>query len=241
MQKSYLLLLVLIGLGFAANGEKILTLKTTDQEIKIDGKIDNQWATADSVSEYFQQQPYYGKPPSKRTVAKVLTTETNLYALIKCYDDPKNIQVNKGKLDEFTGDIVSLMIDTFGDGRTAYKFAVSASGVRSDSRLLDDARNRDYSWDGIWFAAAHVHSWGYAVEIKIPYKSIQYDEKLIAWGLDFDRWIPTKTEDLYWCVYEEDEGQRVSKFGKLLLNEFRPSTKGLNLESIRSELPKPNI
>jgi len=66
--------------------------------------------------------------------------------------------------------------------------------------------------------------------LKIPYKSVKYDEKLTAWGLDFDRWIPTKTEDLYWCVYEEDEGQRVSKFGKLLLNEFRPSIKGLNLE-----------
>jgi len=230
MQRSCLLFLVLIGIGLAANSEKILTLKTTDREIKIDGIIDNQWSTADSVSDYFQQQPYYGKSPSRHTVAKVITTETNLYALIKCYDNPKNIQVNKGRLDEFTGDIVSLMIDTFGDGRTAYKFAVSASGVRSDSRLLDDARNRDYSWDGIWFAAAHVHSWGYAVEIKIPYKSIQYDEKLTAWGLDFDRWIPTNTEDLYWCVYEEDEGQRVSKFGKLQLNEFRPSIKGLNLE-----------
>jgi hypothetical protein len=230
MQKSYLLFLAFISLGFAANGEKILTLKTTNQEIKIDGVIDNQWSMADSITDFFQQQPYYGKTPSKRTVAKVITTETNLYALIKCYDDPQNIQVNKGTLDEFTGDIVSLMIDTFGDGRTAYKFAVSASGVRSDCRLLDDARNRDYSWDGIWFAASQVYNWGFVVEIKVPYKSIQYDEKLTAWGLDFDRWIPTNTEDLYWGIYEEDEGQRVSKFGKLLLNEFRPSIKGLNLE-----------
>ena len=230
MQRSCLFLLLFIGLIYATSEEKILSLKITNQEIKIDGVIDNQWSMADSITDFFQQQPYYGKTPSKRTVAKVITTETNLYALIKCYDDPQNIQVNKGTLDEFTGDIVSLMIDTFGDGRTAYKFAVSASGVRSDCRLLDDARNRDYSWDGIWFAASQVYNWGFVVEIKVPYKSIQYDEKLTAWGLDFDRWIPTNTEDLYWGIYEEDEGQRVSKFGKLLLNEFRPSIKGLNLE-----------
>ena len=35
--------------------------------------------------------------------------------------------------DGFTGDIVSVMFDTFGDKQTAYKFAVNASGVKSDS------------------------------------------------------------------------------------------------------------
>ncbi len=230
MLKSLLLVLLLSAICFSANEEKKLNMHVIDQEIKIDGIPDPVWASADSATNFFQQQPYYGKPPSHRTVAKVLTTETNLYILFKCYDDPDNIQAYTGKLDDFTGDIVSIMIDTFGDGRTAYKFAVSASGVRSDSRLLDDARNRDYSWDGIWFADARIHSWGYAVEIRIPYKSIQYDENLSAWGLDFDRWIPTKTEDLYWCAYEEDEGQRISKFGKLILNDFNPSIKGLNLE-----------
>jgi hypothetical protein len=60
------------------------------------------------------------------------------------------------------------MLDTFGDKRTAYKFAVTASGVRSDCRLLDDARNRDYSWDGVWFAKAKVYDWGFVVEMRVP-------------------------------------------------------------------------
>ena len=65
------------------------------------------------------------------------------------------------------------MLDTYDDKRTAYRFAVSAGGVRSDCRMLDDARNRDYNWDGIWFAASKIYDWGYVVEIKIPYKSIR--------------------------------------------------------------------
>ena len=48
--------------------------------------------------------------------------------------------------------------------------------------------------------------------------------------MDFDRWRPIDSEDLYWCQYEQNEGQRISKFGKLLFEEFRPSLKGLNLE-----------
>lgn len=122
------------------------------------------------------------------------------------------------------------MFDTFGDRKTAYKFAVTASGVKADSRLLDDARNRDYGWDGVWFAESRIYEWGFVVEMEIPYRSIQYDETLTEWGLDFDRWIPHLQEDLYWCRYEQNEGQRVSKFGRLVFQDFRPSVKGENLE-----------
>jgi hypothetical protein len=69
-----------------------------------------------------------------------------------CYQHPNQIVANTGTLDNFNGDVVSVMFDTFKDKSTAYKFAVSASGVRYDARMLDDARNRDNRWDGIWFA-----------------------------------------------------------------------------------------
>jgi hypothetical protein len=163
-------------------------------------------------------------------VAKLMTNQDVLYCLMVCYENKANIQKHKGKLDDMGGDIVSLMLDTFDNKRTAYKFAVTAAGVRADCRLVDDARNWDYSWDGIWFSAAKIYDWGFVVEMEIPYKSIQYDEKLSEWGLDFDRWIPARTEDLYWCKYEENEGQRISKFGKLVFQDFHPAVKGLHLE-----------
>ena len=214
----------------ADSNKKFVHLKKVAAEIKIDGVIDHSWVAADSVADFFQLQPYFGKNPSRRTIAKVITDDEALYCLIVCYDHSENIQVNTGTLDESGGDIVSIMLDTFGDRRTAYKFAVSASGVRSDCRLLDDARNRDYNWDGVWFADSKVYEWGFVTEMKIPYRSIQYDEKLMEWGLDFDRWIASNKEDLYWCNYEENEGQRISKFGRLIFDGFRPSVQGLNLE-----------
>ena len=213
-----------------ADSSKVLKLKKAPAEIILDGIIDPFWSGADSVSDFVQYQPYHGKDPSRRTVAKVLTTEHSLYCLMICYDKRENIQQNTGKLDDQGGDIVSIMLDTFGDKRTAYKFAVTAAGVRADCRLVDDARNRDYSWDGVWFSSSKVYDWGFVIEMEIPYRSIQYDEKLREWGLDFDRYVAALVEDTYWCPYEESEGQRVSKFGKLIFEEFRPSIKGLNLE-----------
>lgn len=209
---------------------KKLLLAKINKPIVLDGVEDSIWAQADSATDFVELSPYPKSKPSRRTVAKVATTDEALYALIKCYDNPKDLQLTKGQLDDRGGDAVSIMLDTFGDGRTAYKFGVTASNVRSDSRLLDDGRNRDYSWDGIWFSATKVYGWGYLVEIKIPYKSIQYDENLSEWGLDFDRYIPHLNEDIYWNAYEENEGQRISKFGKLVFNDFKPKVHGLNLE-----------
>lgn len=233
MKKIFLLLLFPVFL-FAGNGkanqEKVLILKKIDNPIKVDGIIDDIWNQADKADNFFQLSPFYGKSSSKETYAKVLTTENSIYCLIVCYDDYDKIQQQTGRQDNMNGDIVSVMFDTFGDNRTAYKFAVSASGVKSDSRMLDDGRNRDYSWDGIWFAASKIYDWGYVVEIEIPYKSIQYNDELTEWGLDFDRWRPFDSEDLYWCTYDQSEGQRISKFGKLVFQDFKPSIKGLNLE-----------
>lgn len=240
-QNHLLAILILFFMIFrveASNQNKTLTLNHTNQSVKIDGLIDPVWSEADSVSDFVQFRPYHGVEPSRKTVAKLLSSDEALYCLIISYDDRENIQRKRGKLDDFGGDVVSLMIDTFGDQRTAYKFAVSASGVRSDARLLDDARNRDYGWDGIWFSAAHVYDWGFVVEMRIPYKSIKFNPALPFWGLDFDRWNPVRNEDIYWCSYEESEGQRISKFGRLLFSTFRPEARGLNLEIFPVALSK---
>jgi len=221
---------VLFSTDVNKNLNKFLILVKIDKEVNVDGVIDDVWNYADSTTTFFQLEPYFNQPTSVKTIAKVLTTEEAIYCLMICYDDKQFIQANAGMQDGFTGDIVSVMLDTFGDKQTAYKFAVNASGVKSDSRMLDDARNRDYSWDGIWDAASQIYDWGYVVEMKIPYKSIKYDKNLTEWGLDFDRWRSYNKEDIYWCGYEQSEGQRISKFGKLIFQDFKPTITGINLE-----------
>ncbi len=234
MKKKLLLIIILLNtwcLAESGNPGKKLILKKTNAEIKLNAAIDPVWDTADSATDFFQLNPYYGKKPTWRTVAKVLSTDDALYCLIICYEDSSLIQPFTGTLDNTTGEYVSMMLDTFDDNKTAYKFIVTVSGVKGDCILLDDARTRDYSWDGIWFAKTKIYSWGWVAEMKIPYKSIQYNKNLSYWGLDFDRWIPAvNSEDLYWNKYEKNEGQRVSKFGELVFKDFKPDVKGLNLE-----------
>lgn len=207
-----------------------LALRRTPSPIEIDGLIDPQWKSADSTTLSFQLLPYYRQNPTVQTTAKVLSTDEALYCLLICYQPRRTIESNTGLLDQDVGDAVSIMLDTFNDRQSAYKFAVSASGVRSDARLLDDGRNRDYSYDGVWNAAAAVFDSGYVVEMEIPYRTIKHDGTSAGWGLDFDRWVSRTKEDLYWSVYEQNEGMRISKFGRLEFDGVRPSASGLNLE-----------
>ena len=240
--KKYILLLFLVANSFlfANNSLKVLSPRKIETDILIDGIIDPVWNQADSISDFIQLRPYPGLSPSRKTVAKVLTSDDALYCLIVCYDVKENIQQHTGKLDDQGGDVVSIMLDTFNNKRTAYKFSVTAAGVRGDCILVDDARNRDYSWDGIWFSDSKIYDWGFVVEMKIPYKSIQYSNEHIEWGLDFDRWVASRTEDIYWCEYEENEGQRVSKFGNLIFKDFFPSVKGAHLEIYPVAISKAN-
>ncbi len=213
-----------------ATEPRTMTVRRILDAPRIDGVVDEIWTGADSVSNFWQHAPFHGVAPSYRSTAKLLSTGDALYCLIVCEDSSGSIQQQSGMLDDYAGDFVSIMLDTFNDRKSAYKLIVSAAGTRGDARLLDDARNRDYSWDGVWFSAAATYSWGYVVEMEIPYRSIQYDQNLDEWGLDFDRWIPAKTEDIYWSPYEQVEGLRVSRFGRLRFEGFRPAVRGLNFE-----------
>ena len=226
----FLLFVSVLTLPLVAQADKSMVLRLTSIAPRIDGEIDPVWAQADSVSDFEQLSPFYGQPPSERTVVRLLATDEALYGLIVCYHDHAVIQDIAGVHDQTSGDGASIMIDTFNDDQTAYKFYVSASGVQYDTRMVDDGRNRDNSWDGVWFAQSRVHTWGYVVEMEIPFKSIRYNGELTEWGLDIDRWIAATKEDLYWCKYEQSQSQRISKFGRLILNGSRPVVKGLNLE-----------
>jgi hypothetical protein len=216
--------------AWAQSPDRVLVLNESPSALIVDGLIEPAWSSADSATGFFQLTPFYAQTPKYRTVAKLLTTPEALYCLIVAEQRGEEIEAHPGVLDQSSGDVVSLMLDTFGDKQTAYKFAVSSAGVRSDARMLDDARNRDYSWDGVWFAASRVYDWGFVVEMEIPYRTIRYDGALREWGLDFDRWIPATREDLYWCPCAQNDGQRISKFGRLSLNGVRPTVHGLNLE-----------
>ncbi|HID92939.1 MAG TPA: hypothetical protein EYP60_02475 [bacterium (Candidatus Stahlbacteria)] len=114
--------------------------------------------------------PYEGKDASEPTTVWVLQDDANLYVAFRCKTPGRKPMVSLGGSE----DGVTLYLDTFGNKTTAYKFWVGASGCHSDAMVLDDGRNTDRSWEGVWFYGVKVYPEAYEIEIKIPFKTIRY-------------------------------------------------------------------
>ncbi|HLE21549.1 MAG TPA: DUF5916 domain-containing protein, partial [Vicinamibacteria bacterium] len=59
--------------------------------------------------------------------------------------------------------------------------------------------------DGRWEASARIESWGWAVEIEIPFSTLRIpDREISVWGIDFRRFIRRKNEVVSWSNYRRN-------------------------------------
>jgi hypothetical protein len=204
--------------------EKIITVKTCVTAPKIDGVIEQIWLRADSAYGFIQFMPYEGKEASDSTVVYLLQDKDNLYIAFRCYTTKRRPVARLGGSEEG----VNFYLNPFGNKTTAYYFKVTASGNFDDGMLLDDGRNQDDAWDGVWYHAAKCYGNRYDVEMKIPFKSIRYKSNLPEWGINFGRFIITNRERDYWTATTQIEGLRVSRFG--ILKGINPKSHGYYFE-----------
>jgi hypothetical protein len=203
-------------------------LNILNSKIDLDGIIENIWSSADSTSNFIQVDPDFGKAPTYKTTVKFFSNGKSLFFLFICEMPKDKIQIENTPRDNAAGDVIILYLDTFKDKTIAYRFEVNAAGQIADAIMTDDGRNKDYSWDGVWYSGSQVYDYGYVIEIEIPFKAIRYNKDVSEWGIDFERWVPVKVEDINWSRYKREEGLRISKFNTL--TNIKPEESGLAFE-----------
>lgn len=176
---------------------------------RIDGVIEGVWQGADSATGFVQKQPYEKTEPTERTVVYLLQDKENLYVAFRCHAVRNPPTANFTK-DE---DYVSIAFDPFGSKTTGYLFQVFGSGLFWDGLILDDGRDRDLTWEGVWSRAVKTYPDRMEVEMKIPFKTIRYRKGLSEWGLQFRRHIAVNFEDDYWTEVSEKDDDLVSRWG----------------------------
>jgi len=206
------------------NSNRVVEVRFTEKAPVIDGIIEDIWKTADSAYNFIQFDPYEKSIPTEKTVVYVLQDRENLYIAFQCYAE-KHKPTAVLTADE---DDIRIGIDPFGSKSTAYYFQVYASGIINDGWILDDGRNFDDSWDGVWFRAVKVYDDRFIVEVKIPFKSLRYKKGLDKWGITFARYIASNRETDCWNEFLQREGVLVSKYGKL--KGIRPQATGYYFE-----------
>lgn len=197
---------------------------------RVDGRLDDAiWQKAPAISDFIQKDPNEGTVPSERTEIAFVYDDDALYIGARMFSvDPAAIQAVVSRRDNSgPSERVIIALDTYRDRRTAYSFSLTASGVRTDYYHPDDQEySRDYSFDPVWEGHAVIDSAGWTAEIRIPFSQLRFNDlERQIWGLNIDRYIPSKNEDIYWIpIPKDDNNGWASRFGTLEgIDGIRPS------------------
>jgi hypothetical protein len=201
--------LLLYVLGFSQ--KKTFQTKFTTEKIILDGKQDEAiWQSVPIATDFVMFQPDNGKPvpENKRTEVRVLYDNEALYISALLYDnEPDKILREINKRDEFgTADFFGVFVNGYNDGQQNFQFFVNAADGQADC-LATDSNGEDYSWDAVWESKAIITSFGWAVEMRIPYAALRFpSEKKQTWGVNFFREIRRDRAKYSWNFIDSKIG-----------------------------------
>jgi len=190
------------------------------QPIKLDGLLSEAvWQRPSCASNFTQRDPKEGEPASESTKVWFAYDDEAFYLGARMYcANPTDIRSLVSRRDQGgISERIIVSLDTYLDRRTAYSFAVTATGTRIDYyHPGDHEHNRDYSFDPVWEAKTHIDSLGWTAEMRIPLSQLRFNDKEEqVWGFNLNRWIPTRNEDDYYVYIPKKEIGWSSRFAQL--------------------------
>ena len=227
--KLFLLFLILQNF-FSYGQKKTIWAKSTLENIKIDGKTNEEaWKKAPIGKDFIMFEPDNGKPISyeKRTEVKLLFDNSAIYISALLYDDePDKILKELTNRDVFgASDIFLVSINGFNDGQQDFRFFVSAAGVQMD--CIATKESEDYTWDAIWESKTNLTSFGWELEMRIPYAALRFsDSEKQTWGINFVRDIKRNSQIYSWSHIDTKIGAILPQEGILEgIKNIKPPTR----------------
>jgi len=182
----------------AAAREKMPPLRPykTETPPVIDGVLDDTvWTMAPTETGFKTWNPDYGKDMHSATTVHYAYDRENLYFAFRCRDaEPSKVKASVSARDAIRADDwICINLDSFNDQQALYAFYVNPLGIQGDSRY--QGGKEDYSVDVVWYSAGRIDADGYAIEMRIPFKSIRYDSgEPVEMGIIFERHISRYSE-----------------------------------------------
>ncbi len=201
-------------------GRRLAQAARTTQPPQIDGMLnDAAWQQAQPLTGFVQRAPNPGAPATLPSEARILYDDGAVYVGIRMHDpSPDSMQTPLGRRDlaGISSEWAHVMLDSYNDKRTAFRFSVNPRGVQKDAFHSNDT-NEDLGWDAVWESAARVDSAGWTVEYRIPLSQLRYSgtggEQ--TWGIQVTREIARRSEIVDWSQIHPDRNGFVSQFGEV--------------------------
>ncbi len=193
-----------------------------DGEIHLDGRLDEAaWQKAPVISDFTQSYPKPGAKPVEPTEARVLYDDDAIYVGVRMTDSrPDSIAAQLARRDAsgIYSDWVHVIIDSYHDRRTAFRFSTNPRGVKKDVYTSNDL-SEDINWDAIWEVATRVDSAGWVAEYRIPLSQLRFGSGVPGqdriWGFQIMRDVARRNERDSWSPWTPQSPGFVSVMGDL--------------------------
>lgn len=178
------------------------------EPVQVDGRLDEPvWARAARLTDFSQYQPVDGRPAEEATEVLVWYAADAIYFGIRAREVHGDVvRATRANRDNIASeDHVQILLDTNNDRRLAFLFGVNPLGVQQDgtrsaafgggaggfsatgggSRNINPLEgNVDLNPDFAFESRGRLVEGGYEVEVRIPFKSLRYQESAIQdWGI----------------------------------------------------------
>src|SRR5213595_69828 len=105
-------------------------------DVVLDGSLDEKpWADASVIKRFTQSYPQQGATPLQPTEVRVLYDDAALYVGVRMFDShPDSIAAQLARRDAsgIYSDWIHVIIDSYHDRRTAFRFTTNPRGVKKD-------------------------------------------------------------------------------------------------------------
>ena len=184
--------------------------------ISIDGTLDEpQWQSAPAITDLIQTVPIEGQPVSERTEVRFAYDDEAIYVAARL-DDRSPVTTRLARRDAGLGDSDQfvVMLDSYHDHETAYRFWTNPSGVKGDQIVTgNNTGGGDSSWDPVWDLATAVTAEGWTVEMRIPFSQLRFSPAAQqVWGFQVERQINRNQEQAAFPFTPVLERSGVSRF-----------------------------
>lgn len=177
---------------------------------KIDADLnDVVWKEVPAADNFIELRPENGKVTTKEhaTEVKLAYDDNAIYISAKMLaPEPEKIPKEFTNRDNIgNADFFLVTINPNDDGQNSFEFIVTCSGVQADANVSNG--NEDFNWSAVWESSAKITEYGWAVEMKIPYRALRFaNQETQSWGVNYHRRIQNLNAQHTWNHIDNTQG-----------------------------------
>ncbi len=213
---------------------KILRIKKQSSPIILDGSLNEPaWEMAETAKNFQQFFPDNDVNSDLKTEVKITYGPKDIYLGIKCFVEPGNPIVQSLRRDFFSSrnDNISIYLDPYDDLSNGFLFGLTPYGVQKEG-LVSGGDNVSIVWDNVWYSKVKRYKEYWIAEMRIPFKTIRYNDQLRQWNIQFDRNDLRQNERSTWTRVERPFRPSNLSFSGRLAWDSIPPTAGTNISII---------